>query len=178
YPISKILNSKKPIKNFPVGIIEPKNQSIVWFLVNGFPMFDDNGEILEVVTGLIDVTKQKMMNYEIQKAKELAETASKSKTDFLANMSHEIRTPLNGIIGFTSLLMNSNLEQNEREYMLTINESAITLMDIVNDILDFSKIEAGKLELKPEETDLFALTNQVVSLFKYQANEKQIDLVL
>ena len=178
YPISKILNSKKPIKNFPVGIIEPKNQSIVWFLVNGFPMFDDNGEIQEVVTSFIDVTKQKMMNYEIQKAKELAETASKSKTDFLANMSHEIRTPLNGIIGFTSLLMDSNLEQNEREYMLTINESAITLMDIVNDILDFSKIEAGKLELKPEETNLFALTNQVVSLFKYQANQKQIDLVL
>lgn len=178
YPISTILNSKKPIKNFPLGIIEPKNQSIVWLLVNGFPMFDDNGEIQEVVTSFIDVTKQKMMNYEIQKAKELAETASKSKTDFLANMSHEIRTPLNGIIGFTSLLMNSNLEQNEREYMLTINQSAITLMDIVNDILDFSKIEAGKLELKPEETDLFALTNQVVSLFKYQANEKQIDLVL
>lgn len=178
YPISQIFNSKKAIKNFPVGIIRPINQSIVWFLVNGFPMLDDNGEILEVVTSFMDVTKQKMMNYEIQKAKELAETASKSKTDFLANMSHEIRTPLNGIIGFTSLLMESNLEESQKEYMLTINESATTLMDIVNDILDFSKIEAGKLELKIEETDLLALTNQVVSLFKYQANQKQIDLVL
>lgn len=178
YPISQIFNSKKPIKNFSVGIIDATNQSIVWFLVNGFPMLDDNGEILEVVTSFIDVTKQKMMNYEIQKAKELAETASKSKTDFLANMSHEIRTPLNGIIGFTALLMESNLEESQTKYMLTINESASTLMDIVNDILDFSKIEAGKLELKIEETNLFALTNQVISLFKYQANQKQIDLVL
>ncbi|MFA9187792.1 PAS domain S-box protein [Flavobacterium sp. FBOR7N2.3] len=178
YPINQIIRSKTAIKNFPLGIMEPTTKKIIWILVNGFPTLDKNGNIQEVVTSFIDITKQKMMNYEIQKAKELAEIANKSKTDFLANMSHEIRTPLNGIIGFTSLLMESNLEQNQKDYMLTINESANTLMDIVNDILDFSKIEAGKLELKIEEVDLFAITNQVVSLFKYQANQKQIDLVL
>ncbi|MES2238697.1 MAG: PAS domain S-box protein [Bacteroidota bacterium] len=178
YPVSQIISCKKPIKNFPLGIIRPTNTEVVWILVNGFPMLDDAGNIQEVVISFIDVSQQKKMNLEIQKAKELAESANKYKTDFLANMSHEIRTPLNGIIGFTSLLMESRLDESQVEYMLTINESATTLMDIVNDILDFSKIEAGKLELKIEEVDLFALLNQVISLFKYQASKKQIDLIL
>lgn len=178
YPIHQIINSKSAIKNFPLGIKNAAEKTIVWVLVSGFPMFDAQGNIQEVVISFIDVTEQNKMNYEIQKAKEIAENANKSKTNFLANMSHEIRTPLNGIIGFTSLLMDSKLEKTQQEYMHTINESANTLMDIVNDILDFSKIEAGKLELKPEEIDLFALTNQVISLFKYQANQKQIDLEL
>ncbi len=178
YPISQIINSKLPIKNYPLGIKDTAKNSVVWVLVSGFPMLDDHGNIQEVVISFIDVTEQRKMNYEIQKAKDLAELANKSKTDFLANMSHEIRTPLNGIIGFTSLLMESRLESCQKEYMLTINESAATLMDIVNDILDFSKIEAGKLELKIEETDLLALINQVISLFKYQANQKQIGLEL
>ena len=177
FPISQILNSKKAIKNFPLGIKDAIKETIVWVLVSGFPVLDSNGNIQEVVISFIDVTEQNKMNYEIQKAKELAETANKSKTDFLANMSHEIRTPLNGIIGFTSLLMETQLEENQQKYMLTINESAKTLMDIVNDILDFSKIEAGKLELKIEEIDLFALTSQVISLFQYQANKKEIELI-
>lgn len=178
YPINQIVNSRKSIKNFPLGIKNKVEKDIIWVLVNGFPMLDENGDIQEVVISFIDITEQKKLNLEIKKSKELAESANKYKTDFLANMSHEIRTPLNGIVGFTSLLMESYLEENQHKYMLTINESAKTLMDIVNDILDFSKIEAGKLELKIEEVDLFALINQVFSLFKYQANQKQIDLVL
>ncbi|RVT73975.1 PAS domain S-box protein [Flavobacterium sufflavum] len=178
FPISQILHSKKPIKNFALGILHIDKSSVVWVLVNGFPTFNENGDINEVVISFIDVTEQKLMDFEIKKAKEQAEAANKYKTDFLANMSHEIRTPLNGIIGFTSLLMESKLGETQYNYMRTINESATTLMDIVNDILDFSKIEAGKLELQAEEIDLFALTNQIISLFKYQASQKQIDLIL
>ncbi|MEN9908116.1 MAG: hypothetical protein RLZZ540_1265 [Bacteroidota bacterium] len=149
-----------------------------WFELSLAPMKEDESKEKHFIVLSRDVTEQNKMNQEIQKAKELAEAANKSKTDFLANMSHEIRTPLNGIIGFTSLLMESKLAETQLKYMLTINESATTLMDIVNDILDFSKIEAGKLELKIEEIDLFALTTQVISLFKYQASQKEIDLVL
>ena len=178
YLVNQIVNTQQAIKNFIGGVENPSTGKIIWLQANGYPEINQDGNITEIVISFMDITEQKVMEMELINAKKQAESANKAKTDFLANMSHEIRTPLNGIIGFTHLLMKSNLKKNQVEYMTTINESATSLMEIVNDVLDFSKIESGKLELDIEEVNLYKITNQVINLFKFQAIKKNITLIL
>jgi PAS domain S-box-containing protein len=148
----------------------------VWVEEFGEPIFKDNA--IEYIVGIfLDIT-QRMEAEEAIKAKNYAEAANRAKSEFLANMSHEIRTPLNGIIGFTELLMNSNLEDIQKKYMNTINQSANSLMEVINNILDFSKIESGKLELNVEKVNVAEITNQVVDLIKYEANLKNLSINL
>lgn len=120
---------------------------------------------------LTDITAQK-------KAEEEAKSASIAKSRFLANMSHEIRTPLNGVIGFTDLLMKSQLSRNQAMFAESILTSASSLMDLINDILDFSKIESGQLDIESIETDLFNLVSHALDIVKYHADQKKLELIL
>ncbi|GAB1418720.1 two-component regulator propeller domain-containing protein [Bacteroidales bacterium] len=115
---------------------------------------------------------------EIEQKNKQLEEASKAKSEFLANMSHEIRTPLNGVVGFTDLVLKTDLDQTQKEYLQIVGQSAEILLNIINDILDFSKIEAGKLDLFIEKADLLDIASQAIDLITFQAQKKGLEVLL
>ncbi len=115
---------------------------------------DEEGRRIGFVGVSIDLTERKKVEQDLKRAKERAESATKAKSAFLANMSHEIRTPMNAVIGFTGLLLNTNIDPDQRDYIETIRSSGDSLLAVISDILDFSKIEGGMLDLERESFDL------------------------
>jgi len=118
-----------------------------------------------------------IQNIELDLARKEALEASRIKSEFLANMSHEIRTPLNGIIGFTNLLLKSDISLTQRDYLDTIQKSSESLLSIINDILDFSKIEAGKLVLDQIPLNFQEVVEDVLTMLAPLAYEKQLEQV-
>ncbi|MCU0799031.1 MAG: response regulator [Candidatus Thermoplasmatota archaeon] len=145
--------------------------------VTSIPLQDESGKWV-VAQLSVDITERKKIEYQLKKAMESVEAAAVAKSEFLANMSHEIRTPINAIKGMTELVLDSELETEQRKYLTLAKESIEALMIVINDILDFSKIEAGKLEIEFTEFDIREMISSVIGTMSFKAAEKDIVLKL
>jgi len=155
-----------------------------WYISNRIPVKDNNGTVMGILGVSHDITERKKneediknANLALEKINADLEKANKVKSQFLANMSHEIRTPLNAIIGLTGLLIKTELNDEQRDFVETIQSSGDILLSLINDILDFSKIEAQKIELEKHPFDLRSCVEEALDLVASKATDKNIELL-
>ena len=138
-----------------------------------------NKELAMAVTIFKNQSDQiKLNNKELEIARQEADKANRAKSDFLAKMSHEIRTPLNSVVGFSDLVIKTDLTETQMHYMESVNSSAKALLEIVNEILDFSKLDTGKLKIELEVLNLYDLGNQIAEIIKYQDLQNNLQVIV
>jgi len=141
------------------------------------PLWDEDGQPRGLLGISRDITERAKQQEEVRRAKELAEDATRMKSDFLANMSHEIRTPMNAIIGLSHLVLKTELSDRQRDYIAKVQTSGQHLLGVINDILDFSKVEAGKMDLEHTDFELEKLLDNTGNLISEKAHAKGLELV-
>jgi len=149
---------------------------IFWASGIVIPVLDPVGGPSRCIVILHDVTRRHQALQALKGAKEAAEAASSAKSEFLANMSHEIRTPMNAIIGMTELTLCTKLDEDQREYLETVKDSAESLMVLLNDILDLSRIESGWLEIDCVPLDVAKLVGDTLKTLAVPASQKGLEL--
>lgn len=179
---------KKTVTNFPLVLENSKTTDL---LFNGSVFLDQQYNIVGAVLVGRDISELKRVQNELieakllaetiaketEKAKQKAEEATKAKQQFLSNMSHEIRTPMNAIIGFTKVMLRTEISSKQREYLSAIKMSGDALVVLINDILDLAKVEAGKMNFERQPFKLASCISAILQLFENKIQEKKLELI-
>lgn len=157
--------------------IRRRNGEIVPVLASFSPVRDSSGRVVNLVALIDDISRQKKVEHELRRARDLAESADRAKGEFLAVMSHELRTPLNGIIGFAALLQDTALTAEQTDYTETIRKSGEALLALTNELLDYSRIDAGRMQLDLQACPPRQIVEEAVELLSTRAAEKNLELI-
>lgn len=171
-----ILATDEAVMGFEAELSK-KDGALVWCALHARPVFDAEGNLIWLEGFVEDITAR-MEKERAERERQAAEAANKAKNDFIATISHELRTPMNSILGLTDVALQTDLDEEQRDYLETARDSALHLLDIINDILDISKIEAKKLELEQLDFDLNLALQSTSKTMSVIAEQKGLALEL
>ena len=175
--VKKLIQARKSNEGIRTEILNyDKFGNTKWYEISISPVFDDMGILINFVSIERDINAIKQREQDLADARRTAEETARAKTNFLATMSHEIRTPMNGIIGVSDLLLETDLDGDQRHLTETISESAASLLSIINSTLDLTKLDSGRVELENIEFCPGNIALKVVELLRPIAMGKNVDL--
>jgi len=179
YPVNRIATSKKPIRNYVLGIFQPNINDITWVMVNGFPVTNQKGNITEIVISFSDITVQKKAELIINQQNEELKKLNADKNRFITILGHDLRSPFNSILGFSDLLL-KNLHKYDidkiEKLLKLIHQTAHRTFDLLEDLLLWTKSYSGKLTIEYQKIDFKEICTEIINNSKHQADTKAISI--